>query len=560
MNIKRFKGKEMTRQSKQDANLALTIILLLMISLAGMNVSYIAQHPEAYTGSYPVSNLIIGIYSNSTMDQIHLSHEIFWWTHILLIFIFANILPYSKHFHVFMSVPNVFTSRLKPIGYVENMDNITEEVKLMMDPEAAFSEEASSEEAPERFGVKDVEDLSWKNYMDALSCTECGRCTAVCPANTTGKLLSPRKIMVDLRARMKEKGPQLFKDPNFTDEKSYNSHYITQEEIWACTMCNACAQECPVNIHQPSIILDLRRYQVMEEAAAPTELNNMFTNVENNGAPWQYGQHERMNWLQGFEKEIQVPMMAELDENHKPEYLLWVGSAGAYDDRYKKVTRAFVKILNKLDISFAVLGEEELSSGDTARRAGNEMLFQMQALQNIETMKMYEVKKVLTCDPHVFNTFKNEYPDLGAEFEVIHHTQLLKQLLIDGKISYDNSIFTEKNITYHDPCYLGRANNEYDAPRYILNKLFGNISEMPRNRSFSYCCGAGGAQMFKEAETGDKEVFEERTEEALKTKVDFIATACPYCMTMMTDGIKYKGKEEDVKNYDVAELIEMAMN
>ena len=560
MNIKRFKGVEMKKKSKQDANLALTIILLLMVSLAGMNIAYIAEHPDNYIGAYPVSKAFVGLFGMVPGDSSHLIHEISWWVHILLIFIFANILPYSKHFHVFMSVPNVFTSRLEPIGYIENMETVMEEVKLMMDPDAAFSEDAGGEDTPMRFGVKDVEDVTWKNYMDALSCTECGRCTAVCPANSTGKLLSPRKIMVDLRARMKEKGPELAKNSSFEDEQAYNSHYITQEEIWACTMCNACAQECPVNIHQPSIILDLRRYQVMEEAAAPAELNTMFTNIENNGAPWQYGQHERMNWLGDSEEELKVPMMAEVaTEENSPEYLFWVGSAGAYDDRYKKVTRSFTKILNHLNTDFAVLGEEELSSGDAARRAGNEMLFQMQAMQNIETFKMYNVKKIITCDPHAFNTFKNEYPDLGGEYEVIHHTQFLKEQLAAGNLKLNNEVFKEKNITYHDPCYLGRGNNEYDAPRYILNQLFGNISEMERNRSFSFCCGAGGAQMFKEAEKGEKEVFEERTREALETKADMIATACPYCMTMMTDGIKYKEKEDSVSNYDVAELVEMAI-
>ncbi len=559
MNIKRFKGVEMQKKSKQDANLALFIILALMLSLAGLNITYVSQYPENYVGEYPISKLLVNTFGWFPGEKTHILHEIFWWIHILLIFVFANILPYSKHFHVFMSLPNVFTSRLEPIGKIDNMENVMEEVKLMMDPDATFTEENTNEDVSLRFGAKDVEDLSWKNYMDALTCTECGRCTAVCPANNTGKLLSPRKIMVDLRARMKEKGPQLFKDSSFDDGKAYNSDYITQEEIWACTMCNACVQECPVNIHQPSIILNLRRYQVMEEATAPHELNNMFTNMENNGAPWKYGQHERMNWLRGFEDKLHVPMIAEIDESAPVEYLLWVGSAGAYDDRYKKVTRSFVKILNTLNTSFAVLGEEELSSGDAARRAGNEMLFQMQALQNIETMKAYKVKKILTCDPHVYNTFKNEYPDLGADFEVIHHTQFLRKELEAGNIRFDSKIFQEKNITYHDPCYLGRANNEYDAPRYILNQLFASINEMPRNRSFSFCCGAGGAQMFKEAEKGTKEVYEERTEEALKTKADYIATACPYCMTMMSDGIKYKGKEDSVKNYDVAELIEMAL-
>ena len=260
-------------------------------------------------------------------------------------------------------------------------------------------------------------------------------------------------------------------------------------------------------------------------------------------------------------KKIEVPLMSEVfAEGHRPEYLYWVGSAGAFDDRYKMVTRAFVKILDYLGIDYAVLGTEESSSGDVARRAGNEMLYQMQALMNIELMNGYEVKKILTCDPHVFNTFKNEYPDLDGNFEVIHHTQFLNDQVNAGNLKLNTSFFENQKLTYHDPCYLGRANGEFNAPREILDNLVSKRIEMPRNKSFALCCGAGGGQMFKEAEKGEKEVFIERTEEAIATGASLIATACPYCMVMFTDGIKYKNREETVKNYDVAELIAMSLN
>lgn len=257
---------------------------------------------------------------------------------------------------------------------------------------------------------------------------------------------------------------------------------------------------------------------------------------------------------------INVPVAAELHAAGKtPEYLLWVGSAGAFDDRYKKVTRTFVKILTLLGTDYAVLGTEESSSGDVARRAGNEMLFQMQALTNIEILNAYGVKKILTCDPHAYNTFKNEYPDLGGVYEVMHHTEFLEKMLAEGRLKVDTSVFAGKMVTYHDPCYLGRANKIYDAPRNILRMLGISVREMPRNKSFALCCGAGGGQMFKEAEKGEKEVFIERTEEALETGAEIIVTACPYCMTMLTDGIKYKNRIDNVSDLDIAEMVFQAI-
>ncbi|MFP4604552.1 MAG: 4Fe-4S dicluster domain-containing protein [Bacteroidales bacterium] len=300
LHVKRFQGKEMKHKSHVDANFALTLILLLMLTLLGMNAFYV-QHAyasgELVHGVFPVSEYLAVLFSDLSDKQLYIWHEANWWSHILLIFFFANYLPYSKHFHVFMSAPNVFLSRLEPLGKLDTMEDVKKEVAMMLGTDD--SQEASEQEEVQRFGVKDVEDVTWKNYFDSLSCTQCGRCTYVCPANMTGKDLSPRKIIMDVRSRMAEKGPAMLKKgKDFDDERALIRDYISESELWACTTCNACAQECPININQPTLIVEMRRYLVMEEANAPGELNAIFNNIENNGAPWQYSQEDRMLWAE----------------------------------------------------------------------------------------------------------------------------------------------------------------------------------------------------------------------------------------------------------------------
>jgi len=301
LHVKRFEGVEMIKKHHTDANIALSIILLLMVSLLSMNASYCAMQkftPDPLSGVYPVSIYLSLIFKSIDCSVLTIIYQISWWAHILLVFFFANYLPYSKHFHVFMSIPNVFVSRLEPLGKLYNMESVTKEVRIMMDPNLAYATPAADAAPLERFGVKDIEDGTWKNYVDSLSCTQCGRCTSVCPANITGKLLSPRKIFIDYRARMNEKGRKLLKNKEYTDNKSYIRDYITEEEIWACTTCNACAQECPVNINHPSLIVDMRRYLAMEEGSVPTGIKMIFSNIENNGAPWQYSPQDRLLWAQ----------------------------------------------------------------------------------------------------------------------------------------------------------------------------------------------------------------------------------------------------------------------
>lgn len=297
MKVKRFEGAEMKEKSHRDANISLLLIMVLMVSLFFTNIFYIVLHPDNYDGVFPVSTYLAPLFAHVSYNTAYFWHEFNWWVHILLIFFFANYLPYSKHFHVFMSLPNVFLSRLESLGKLDTMESVLREVRIMLNPELA---EAATEEAVARFGVKDVNDATWKNYLDALTCTQCGRCTDVCPANTTGKKLSPRKIFIDYRNRMNELGPQMVKNKDFADNKSLVRDYITEEELWACTTCNACAKECPVNINHPTLIVDMRRYLVMEEGTAPALLNNMFANIENNGAPWQYSAEDRMLWAENL--------------------------------------------------------------------------------------------------------------------------------------------------------------------------------------------------------------------------------------------------------------------
>ena len=566
---KRFTAPEMKPSSKMDATVILFLIETLMVSLILMNLGYIGGN-ETYDGAFPISQALLPLFSGMSPETLYMIGLVNWWIHGVLVLVFLNILPYSKHFHVIMAVPNVFFARLTPYAQLNNMEAITKEIKLMMDPNAdPYAAPPVDENAgpPEKFGVKDVNDVTWKNIMDSYTCTECGRCTEVCPANNTGKKLSPRKLYIDLRARTTEAGPNFI--AGLLNEQNGNGNhgpdlaktlvgedYISEEELWACTTCMACVQECPVDIDHVPFIVDMRRNLVLEESKVPSELAGMFSNIENNGAPWQYSQQDRLKWAEDME----VPTMAEMQaKGEAPEVLFWVGCSGSYDDRAQAITKSFARILNEAGVKYAVLGTEESCTGDPAKRAGNEFLFQMQAVQNIEVLNMYNVKRIVTACPHCYNTIKNEYPDLGGDYEVMHHSSFLNDLIKQGKVKVKgDSELAGTKVTYHDSCYIGRGNGIYEAPREVIENLKVDIREMKRNKSKGMCCGAGGAQMFKEEEDGKQRVNELRAEHAEETGAEVIAAACPFCMTMMNDGVKAKGS--NIKIYDIAELIDQGIS
>jgi Fe-S oxidoreductase len=551
-----------------DAGLILGAIGSLMLSHFVTHAYEIAGHVAA-GGSFnpwmPISNALAHWLSPLDASTAHRGAVVGYWLHVLIVLTFLNYLPYSKHIHLLGALPNIFARNLS--------DRSLDIPKVNLEDET-------------QWGVGKFEQFSWKSLLDTYACTECARCSNYCPAYNTGKNLSPMQLVHDIRYEMldrvalrdrigeleKEVGTLAayatshgFDDAHphpdlvFAREKLTGAQTqletmpkltggrVQEDTLWACTTCGACQEVCPVFIEHPLKIIQMRQNLVLEQEKVPAELGRAFRNIERQSNPWGIANDKRMDWAEGLE----VPT---IEDNPDPEYILWVGCAGAFDQRIIKQTRAMVKVLDAAEVDYAVLGHQEGCTGDPARRAGNEMLFQMLAEQNVETLKSVGAKKIVTSCPHCLHTLKQDYPQFGGDFEVVHHTQLMAHLVAEGKLKPETS--PVETLTYHDSCYLGRWNKEFDAPRAVIEAVGvpGGYKEMERSKRHGFCCGAGGGRMFMEEHEGQR-VNLNRTDEIIATGVTAVAVACPFCNVMITDGMKERNKDEEIQVLDVAELV-----
>lgn len=457
-------------------------------------------------------------------------HKAVWWVHVILAFGFIAYVAYSRLLHLIISPLNQFFRSFAPKGEVKPIPDI---------------------ENQETFGVAKLQEFTWKQLLDTDACTRCGRCQDNCPAHLSGKPLSPKKVIQDLKDHLTGQA----KDPGKgegTEEQiaPIAGNVISEDELWACTTCGACHEACPVFIEVIDKVVDLRRHLVLMESKFSSEVKLFFKNMETNYNPWAIGFATRADWA----KDLDLKTVAEKKE---VDYLLWVGCAGSFDERNKKVSRSLVKLLQKAGVSFGILGQEEMCCGETARRMGNEYLAQILMRQNIELFAKYGIEKIVTMCPHCFNTFKNEYHQFGGNYQVLHHTQLLWDLFREGKLSCKTGV--EMTAAYHDSCYLGRHNDVYDGPRKLLGSIQeAKLVEMDRTRQKSFCCGAGGGRMWMEETLGTR-INHLRVDQIVSADASVVATACPYCLTMLEDGIKEKDMENDLAAYDLAELLEKSL-
>jgi Fe-S oxidoreductase len=526
----RFKGSHL-----EEADFILVMIFGIILTLLLLEAAKIAlgtnESPAAWSFA---ANALSPLFTGMAPGTAEAFERFFLLSHLFLVLAFLAYIPYSKHLHIFVSAINVFFESTKARG------------KLRTIPMDLETMDAGDDLV---LGAGTVDDLTWKQRLDLYSCTECGRCQSVCPAWNTGKPLSPKLIVMNMRDHLFEQGPRILAGTgDGHDPVPLNPTVIEDEVIWDCTTCGACMRECPVDIEHVDHIVDMRRNLVMAESRFPAEAGTLLRSLEGSANPWGQPQSTRADWAAGLGVRV-------LQEGAPaPEYLYWVGCAGSFDDRARRISRSVARVLQKAAIPFAILGPREACTGDPARRIGNEYLFQELAKRNIETLNGAGVRTVIANCPHCFNTLRNEYPDLGGRYEVIHHTQFFARLIREGRLRPDREV--DELLAYHDPCYLGRHNDVYDEPRAVLDAIPGlRTAELPRHRERGFCCGAGGSRMWLEERIG-KRVNMERTEEALSTGADTLGVACPYCLIMLDDGAKAAGDVLRVE--DVAQLVARA--
>jgi len=486
----------------------------------------------------PVSAAIAAGLSFVATPEARALRSLGFWAHTLVFLGFAAYLPTTKHMHLVFAWPNLYFFRRKRYGLPPRIDF----------------------EKTEKFGIERVQELPWKSLLDSFACTECGRCNAVCPAHATGKPLMPMKVLHDVKLNLRDRPAPLVSQAEIDRARpgavrgdggyAEIDGQVHTDELWACTTCAACVQACPVLIDSvPGTLLGLRQNLVMMESSFPKEATNAFKGLETKGNPWSLGPDRRLEWAEGLD----VPLMSE-QGGREVEYLLWVGCAGATDPRARKTNQALVRILKAAGVDFATLGTEERCNGDPARRLGNEYVFAELAKENVETLKPYRFRKMLVTCPHCLNSLGKEYREHGGEYSVVHHSQLLSELLAAGRIPLELAKSGQELVTFHDPCYLARYNDTVAEPREVLTRIGAKPVEMANSGKTGFCCGAGGGRIFLEERIG-KRVNIERTEQALATGATTVAVGCPFCMTMMTDGTKAKGVDEKVKVKDLAELV-----
>lgn len=548
-------GEKLARlQWKRDRKAAFVYIALTILTLSillALGFERVMLGHKADFIYAPFSSAVAAVFSQIGTTAGIVLFNIFWWCHMLVVLVFMVFVPQSKQAHEVIALFNLFFKKAGPVGRLRKIDFEDEEL--------------------EEFGVGKIEDFRRDQLIDLYACVECGRCTNMCPASGTGKQLSPMHLIIKMRDHLTDKGAAVtsrspwmpsvvFSGIGMNEAAAASEVFdqqligdvITDTELWACTTCRNCEDQCPVMNEHVDKIIDLRRYLVMTQGEMPAEASRYMQNIERQSNPWGLNRKDRMKWREGMEDIVKT--VKETDEF---EVLYWVGSMGSYDARNQKIAKSFVRLMHEAGVKFAILGNEENNSGDSVRRLGNEYLFQELCMQNIATFQSYGVKRIVTTDPHAYNTFKNEYPEFGLEAEVLHHTEFLLQLIKEGRLKPEKEV--QEKVAYHDSCYIGRYNGMFDVPRDILRAIPGiEVLEMERSKEDALCCGAGGGRMWMEEHEGTR-INRARTDMALAVKPTVIGSNCPYCLTMLSDGTKAAGVEEQVQTLDIVEIIEKSL-